>query len=186
MRTRCPWANVNTQMQTYHDTEWGVPCHKDSALFEYVLLDSFQAGLSWATILRKRENFRTSFDDFDVQKIANYQNAKVEKLLQDSGIIRHRGKIEATTQNANVFLNIQKEFGSFGVYLWNWMSNQTKKNLWEQESNIPSSTADSDAISKDLKKRGFRFFGTTICYAFMQGAGLVNDHLVSCFRYHEV
>lgn len=170
-------------MKAYHDSEWGVPQHADRVLFEYILLDSFQAGLNWAIMIQKRENFRAAFANFDPVKVAKFDNRKVELLLQDAGIIRHRGKIEAAIGNAKAFLQIQKEFGSFDAYLWQWVNGKPKQNAWKKENDIPAKTELSDALSTDLKKRGFRFFGTTICYAFMQGAGLINDHLASCFRY---
>ncbi|HEX9722083.1 MAG TPA: DNA-3-methyladenine glycosylase I [Candidatus Paceibacterota bacterium] len=185
-KIRCPWAELDDVMRKYHDTEWGIPQHAQGVLFEYIVLDSFQAGLSWATILKKRENFRKAFDSFDPAKIAKYDNKKVEALLKNAGIIRHRGKIEATIGNAKVFLEIQKEFGGFDSYLWQWVGNTPKQNSWKTEKSIPAKTELSDLVSYDLKKRGFRFFGSTICYAFMQGAGLVNDHVVFCFRWREV
>ena len=183
---RCVWAEGNEQLCDYHDTEWGVPQRNDRILFEYILLDSFQAGLNWAIMLQKRENFRKAFDNFNPQKIAAYDKRKLNSLLKDSGIIRHRGKIEAAKENARVFLALQDEFGSFAKYLWGWVDEKTIKNRQRREEDIPAQTDLSDRISKDLKSRGFRFFGATICYAFLQGAGVVNDHLVSCFRYREV
>ena len=173
-------------MIAYHDTEWGVPQHDDRILFEYILLDSFQAGLSWAIILNKREDFRKVFDNFNPKKIARYDKRKVAKLISDSGIVRNRLKIEATIGNAKAYLAVQKEFGSFDKYIWGFMGGEAKQNRWRTLKQIPAKTRESDIISADLKKRGFRFFGSVTCYAFMQGAGLVNDHLVSCFRYSEV
>lgn len=186
MNSRCPWATTNALMAKYHDTEWGVPRHDDTILFEYILLDSFQAGLSWDIILKKRENFRRAFDNFSVRKIAKYNTGKIKTLLRDAGIVRNHLKIEAAVGNAKAFLDIQKEFGSFDAYLWRFVGGKTIKNSWRTLAQIPARTKQSDIISKDLAKRGFHFFGPTTCYAFMQGAGLVNDHLVSCFRYKKV
>ncbi|HEY4509805.1 MAG TPA: DNA-3-methyladenine glycosylase I [Candidatus Paceibacterota bacterium] len=185
-KERCSWAEGSSQMRAYHDKEWGVPQRSDRILFEYIVLDSFQAGLSWAIILKKRENFRKAFARFNPKSIAKYDRKKIENLLSDAGIVRNRGKIEATVQNAKVFLAIQKEFGSFNTYLWGWVKGRPVKNRWRHLRDIPARTLFSDNISSDLKKRGFRFFGSTTCYAFLQGSGLVNDHLVSCFRYKEV
>lgn len=186
MKARCSWSTINEEMIAYHDTEWGTPCHDDRTLFEYILLDSFQAGLSWAIILSKRGNFRKAFDNFNPQKIAKYDVRKMAKLLLDRGIVRNRLKIKATVRNAQVFVAIQKEFGSFDRYLWEFVGGKTKKNAWKSLKQIPSTTKEAKVLSKDLKKRGFAFFGPTTCYAFMQGAGLVNDHLVTCFRHKEV
>ena len=185
MKKRCSWAETNDEMRAYNDTEWGTPRYDDRVLFEYILLDCFQAGLSWAIILNKRENFRKAFSGFDPKKIARYDKIKIARLLADASIVRNRAKIEAAITNAKTFLAIQKEFGSFAKYLWDFMGNKPKKNAFKILSQIPATTKLGDAISKDLKKRGFRFFGPTTCYAFMQGAGLVNDHLVTCFRYKE-
>jgi len=185
MKKRCPWAETNDEMRAYHDTEWGNPQYNDRVLFEYILLDSFQAGLSWAIILKKRENFRKAFSGFDPKKIAQYDKKKFARLLTDAGIVRNRAKIEATVSNAKNFLAIQKEFGSFFKYLWGMVGNKPKQNKWRRMQDVPARSKSGDEISADLKKRGFRFFGPTTCYAFMQGAGLVNDHLVSCFRYKE-
>ena len=183
---RCPWAEVNDLMAAYHDKEWGVPVHEDQKLFEYLVLDAFQAGLSWSTILNKRENFRRAFDNFDARKIACYGQRKIAELLADSGIIRNRAKMAATIENAKAFLRIQEEFGSFDKYIWQFVGGLSKVNAWKSQAAIPARTPDSDAMSKDLKARGFKFVGSTICYAFMQAAGMVNDHLVSCFRYNEL
>ena len=172
-------------MITYHDTEWGTPCHDDRTLFEYILLDSFQAGLSWAIILSKRENFRKTFDNFNPEKIAQYDARKIAKLLLDRGIVRNRLKIKAAVRNAQVFLAIQKEFRSFDRYLWGFVKGKPKRNVWKSLKSIPSTTEEAKVLSEDLKKRGFAFFGPVTCYAFMQGAGLVNDHLITCFRYKE-
>jgi DNA-3-methyladenine glycosylase I len=182
---RCDWAKNDLAIQ-YHDTEWGVPQHDDRKLFEFLILEGAQAGLSWDTILRKRENYRAAFDNFDYQKIALYDEAKKAELLKNEGIIRNRLKIASAVQNANAFLNIQKEFGSFDSYIWNFVDGKPIVNSWKNLSEVPASTTISDAMSKDLKKRGFNFVGSTIMYAFMQACGLVNDHLVSCFRYAEI
>ncbi len=173
-------------MIRYHDTEWGVPLHDDRKLFEFLVLDAFQAGLSWAIVLRKREGFRKAFSNFEPHKVAKYDARKVKSLLADAGIIRNRLKIEATVANARAFLLIEKEFGSFSRYIWQFTGRKPKKNRWRTLSQIPSRSAKSDAMSADLRARGFRFVGSTICYAFMQAAGLINDHLVGCFRYREV
>ena len=173
-------------MIAYHDEEWGVPLHDDRKLFEFLVLDAFQAGLSWRTILHKRENFRLAFDDFDAQLIARYKKRKIGQLLENAGIVRNRMKIEATVGNANAFLRVQSEYGSFDSYIWQFVGGQPKQNRWKSLKRLPASTPDSDRMSKDLKERGFKFVGTTICYAFMQAAGMVNDHLVQCFRYEEV
>ncbi len=173
-------------MIEYHDTEWGVPVHDDRKLFEFMVLDAFQAGLSWSIVLKKRENFRKALSDFDYAKIAKYNQKKIDRLIADPGIIRNKLKISATVANAKAFLKIQKEFGSFDKYIWSFTDGKTIKNKWKTLAQIPVSTKESDAMSNDLKKRGFKFVGSTICYAFMQAAGMVNDHLVSCFRYKEV
>jgi DNA-3-methyladenine glycosylase I len=173
-------------MAEYHDTEWGVPVHDDRKLFEFLVLDCFQAGLSWAIVLGKRRHFREAFDRFDAEKIAAYDGAKIAKLLSDEKIIRNRAKVLATTQNAKAFLSVQEEFGSFDRYIWGFVGHRPKVNAWRDLSEIPATSPESDAMSADLKRRGFNFVGSTICYAFMQAAGLVNDHVVSCFRYDEV
>jgi DNA-3-methyladenine glycosylase I len=170
----------------YHDHEWGVPLHDDQKLFEFLVLDAFQAGLSWSTILKKRENFRTAFDGFDPKIIADYSEAKVMELMSDAGIIRNQLKIRSTITNAQLFLKVQQEFGSFDKYIWQFTQHKTQVNTWKTMAEIPATSPESDAMSKDLKKRGFKFVGSTICYAFMQAAGMINDHLVSCFRYEEV
>ncbi|MFZ4739937.1 MAG: DNA-3-methyladenine glycosylase I [Bacteroidales bacterium] len=179
-RQRCNWTRDDQLMNTYHDEEWGVAVHDDAKLFEFLLLDAFQAGLSWKTILHKRENFQKSFDNFDYQKIALYDETKILSLIQDQGIIRNKLKINATVTNAQAFIKVQKEFGSFDNYIWQFVNHKTIINRWEKLIDIPAKTLESDAMSKDLIKRGFKFVGSTICYAFMQAAGLVNDHLVSC------
>jgi DNA-3-methyladenine glycosylase I len=186
MTTRCTWAGNDPLYIAYHDQEWGVPVHDERALFEFLCLEGAQAGLSWITILKKRVNYKKAFDDFDARKIARYGDAKVKTLLEDVGIVRNRLKIAATIQNAQVFLAIQKEFGTFDAYLWQFVNGKTKANAWRTLKDIPAKTAESDAMSKDLKKRGFKFVGSTICYAFMQATGMVNDHTVDCFRYKEV
>ncbi len=183
---RCPWPANKPNDVAYHDDEWGVPLHDDRKLFEFMLLDAFQAGLSWSTIINKRENFRKAFDNFEPAIIAKYDEKKVEQLLNNAGIIRNRLKIRSSISNAKLFLEIQKEFGSFDKYIWQFPGGKTIVNNWEQLEQIPVSTSESDAMSKDLKKRGFKFVGTTICYAFMQAAGMVNDHLISCYRYKEI
>lgn len=185
MKNRCSWADTNDLMKEYHDTEWGTPQYDDAILFEYILLDSFQAGLSWDIILKKRNNFRKAFDGFDYKKIAKYDAKKSSVLLKNAGIVRNKLKIKATIRNAQIFMDIQKEFGSFSEYLWGFMGNKTKKNAWLTPSKVPPTSKEGDIISKDLNARGFRFFGPTICYAFMQGSGLVNDHVVDCFRYQK-
>lgn len=183
---RCAWPGNDRLMVKYHDEEWGVPCHHDRKLFEYIVLDTFQAGLSWAIVLNKRENFRRAFDNFDPEKIARYGLERIGKLENDSGIIRNKLKIAATISNARAFLAIQKEYGSFDRYIWGFVNGQPIVNHHKKDSNVGATSPASDAMSTDLKKRGFRFVGSTIVYAFMQGAGLVNDHLVGCFRYTEL
>jgi len=182
-KQRCNWTQNDVLMNAYHDEEWGFPVHDDTKLFEYLLLDAFQAGLSWKTILHKRENFRIAFDNFDYHKIALYDEVKIESLIQDQGIIRNKLKINAAVTNAQAFIKVQNEFGNFDNYIWQFVNHKTIKNRWEKLIDIPAKTLESDAMSKDMMKRGFKFVGSTICYAFMQAAGLVNDHLVSCYRY---
>jgi DNA-3-methyladenine glycosylase I len=181
---RCTWPKNELAIR-YHDEEWGVPLHDDRRLFEFLILEGAQAGLSWDTILRKRENYRKAFDGFDVNKVAKYTDKKVEKLLQDEGIIRNRLKIASAISNARAFLAVQKEFGSFDKYIWSFVDGKPVVNRLKESSQIPAKTEVSDLISKDLKKRGFNFVGSTIMYAFMQATGMVNDHLVSCFRYKQ-
>ena len=183
---RCPWPEGNEPMIRYHDTEWGVPLHDDRKLFEFLVLDAFQAGLSWAIVLSKREAFRKAFGNFDPCTVAKYDAGNVKALLADASIVRNRAKIEATIANARAFLTVQREYGSFDRYIWQFTGGSTKVNRWRALSQLPSSSPESDAMSKDLKERGFHFVGSTICYAFMQAAGMVNDHLVGCFRYREV
>jgi DNA-3-methyladenine glycosylase I len=180
--TRCGWARED-QMIAYHDTEWGVPLHDDRALFEFLILEGAQAGLSWSTILRKRDNYRKAFDRFDARKIARYDDAKAAALLADAGIVRNRLKIASTISNAQAFLAVQKEFGSFDAYIWSFVDGRPLRNRWRGMEEVPAKTAQSDAMSKDLAKRGFRFVGSTICYAFMQATGMVDDHLTTCFRH---
>ncbi len=182
----CSWPSNDPLMQKYHDEEWGVPVHDDRKLFEFMVLDAFQAGLSWKTILIKRENFRKAFDNFDPAKIAVYDEAKYNALLLDAGIIRNRAKIRATISNAELFLHVQKEFGTFDKYIWSFTGGKPKVNNWKSLAEIPAKSEESDKMSKDLAKRGFKFVGSTICYAFMQAAGMVNDHVVQCFRHTEV
>jgi DNA-3-methyladenine glycosylase I len=179
---RCSWARTELSAR-YHDTEWGVPQHDDRVLFEFLALSGTQAGLSWEIILKKRENYRQAFDRFDPAVVARYDEEKRQNLLADAGIIRNRQKITAAIQNARAFLEVQREFGSFDRYLWGFVDQQPRQNAWESLADLPTRTAESDALSQDLKRRGFSFVGSTICYAFMQAVGLVNDHLVSCFRY---
>ena len=185
-KTSCEWPVDDDLMIAYHDEEWGVPLHDDRKLFEFLVLDAFQAGLSWRTILHKRENFRLAFDAFDAQLIARYKKRKIGQLLENAGIVRNRMKIEATVGNAKAFLGVQSEYGSFDSYIWQFVGGKPKQNRWRSLKRLPASTPASDRMSKDLKDRGFKFVGTTICYAFMQAAGMVNDHLVKCFRYEEV
>jgi DNA-3-methyladenine glycosylase I len=182
---RCPWAAVEPNI-TYHDREWGVPVHDDRKLFEFLILEGAQAGLSWTTILNKRENYRKAFDRFSPEKIARYGTRDVKRLLNDAGIVRNRLKILSTIQNAKAFLTVRKEFGSFDVYLWNFVGGKPKQNRWRAMSQVPASTAESDAMSRDLSHRGFKFAGSTICYALMQATGMVNDHLVTCPRHAKV
>ncbi|MCI0693784.1 DNA-3-methyladenine glycosylase I [candidate division KSB1 bacterium] len=186
MKRRCEWCGDDPLYVAYHDDEWGVPVHDDRKLFEMLILEGAQAGLSWSTILKKRENYRKAFDHFDAKKIAKYDKAKVAKLLADPGIVRNRLKIAATIQNARAFLEVQKDFGSFDRYIWQFVDGKPQKNKWKSLKEIPPKTAESDAMSKDLKKRGFSFVGSTICYAFMQAVGMVNDHVVTCFRYRKI
>ncbi|MBW8864701.1 MAG: DNA-3-methyladenine glycosylase I [Verrucomicrobia bacterium] len=183
--SRCPWPSDDLMIR-YHDTEWGVPVHDDRLLFEYLILEGAQAGLSWSTVLKKRENYRAAFDNFDAEKIARYSDKKVAALLADPGIIRNRLKIAATIQNAKMFLNVREEFGSFDAYLWRFVDGKPIVNRRKNMQQVPARTEVSDALSKDLLKRGFKFVGSTICYANMQAIGMVNDHLVTCFRHREV
>jgi DNA-3-methyladenine glycosylase I len=181
-KKRCGWAGEDPLYCAYHDTEWGVPVHDDQRLFEFLILEGAQAGLSWITVLRKRENYRKAFAGFDPIKVARFDEARRERLMQNEGIIRNRLKIESAVINAKVFLKVQKEFGSFDAYIWSFVGGQPLINAWATLKDVPASTSESDAMSKDLKKRGFKFVGSTICYAFMQACGLVNDHVGTCFR----
>ncbi len=183
---RCEWAHGSELERSYHDNEWGVPVHDDRRLFEFLILEGAQAGLSWSIILKKREGYRKAFDNFDARKISKYSEADISRLLHDPAIIRNRLKIGATITNAKAFLQLQKEFGSFDNYIWRFVNGKPIRNSWKKITDIPSSTPESDAMSKDLKRRGFKFVGTTICYAFMQAVGMVNDHVVGCFRYREL
>jgi DNA-3-methyladenine glycosylase I len=182
---RCAWPGTPLMIK-YHDTEWGVPLHDDRKLFEFLILDAFQAGLNWRIILDKRPNFRKAFHNFNARKIARYTRRDVARLLGDSGIIRNRAKIAATIENARQFLKIKKEFGTFDNYIWQFVGGKPKRNKFRRLGQIPAKSKESDAMSKDLYERGFRFVGSTICYAFMQAAGMVNDHTVDCFRYNQV
>ena len=183
---RCDWPKDDAIYIEYHDKEWGVPVYEDNKIFEFLLLETFQAGLSWITILRRRENFREAFDDFDYQKIANYSDEKLEELRRDTGIIRNKLKIKATKTNALAFMEVKKEFGTFSKYLWSFVDGEPIKNKFSKMREIPTNTPLSDKISKDLKSRGFKFVGSTIVYAHMQAMGMVNDHTTNCFRYNEV
>jgi DNA-3-methyladenine glycosylase I len=185
MTNRCDWPSDDELMIAYHDTEWGVVLHDDRKLFEFLLLDNVQAGLSWRTILHKRENYRKAFDGFDPAKIARYNKRKIESLLKNPGIIRNRLKVQHAVTNARAFLKVQEEFGSFDAYIWQFTGRKTIRNKWKTISQIPATSPESDAMSKDLKKRGFKFVGSTICYAFMQSTGMVNDHITKCFRYNQ-
>ncbi|HEV8543604.1 MAG TPA: DNA-3-methyladenine glycosylase I [Verrucomicrobiae bacterium] len=181
-KQRCPWATDELYSE-YHDREWGVPSHDDRHLFEMLILEGAQAGLSWSTILRKRENYRRAFDDFDAEKVARYTESRVQKLLNDSGIVRNRLKIAAAVQNAKAFLKVRDEFGTFDKYIWQFVDGLPRQNCWREAKLVPARTPESDAMSKDLLRRGFKFVGSTICYAYMQAVGMVNDHIVSCFRW---
>lgn len=183
---KCSWCVGDALYESYHDREWGVPVYDDRSLFEFLILETFQAGLSWITILRKRENFREAFDTFDYMKIAKYSEEKIQKLLTDKGIIRNKLKIRATVSNAQAFIKVQQEYGSFSDYIWDFVDGKPIQNKVKEYKKAPATTAISDALSKDLKKRGFKFTGSTVMYAYMQATGMVNDHEVDCFRYEEV
>lgn len=183
---RCPWCGTDELYVKYHDEEWGVPVHEEQKHFEFLVLESAQAGLNWLTILRKRENYRKAYDNFDAAKISDYDENKVNELMQNAGIIRNRRKIEASINNAKGFLEIQKEFGSFDNYIWSFVDNKPVINHWNDISEVPATSELSDKVSKDLKKRGFKFLGSTIIYAHLQATGIIDDHLTSCFRHNEV
>lgn len=183
---RCPWCEKEDIYVEYHDKEWGVPVYDDAKHFEFVILESAQAGLNWLTILKKRENYRAAYDNFNPDKVANYDENKIEELMNNAGIIRNRRKIEASINNAKVFLEIQREFGSFSNYLWGFVNNKPIINQFSEITEVPATTELSDMISKDLKNRGFKFFGSTIVYAHLQAVGIINDHITSCFRYNEI
>ncbi|CAM1357291.1 DNA-3-methyladenine glycosylase I [Tenacibaculum halocynthiae] len=186
MKNRCFWVSNDPLYIEYHDNEWGVPVYDDEKLFEFLILETFQAGLSWITVLKKRENFRIAFDNFDYKKIAHYSENKYEELLQNAGIIRNKLKIKATISNAKSFMKVQEEFGTFSKYIWGFTNGVPIKNVLNKREDVPATTDLSDKISKDLKKRGFKFVGSTVIYAHMQATGMVNDHTTDCFRYHEV
>lgn len=186
MKTRCSWCGSDPLYISYHDDDWGVPVHDDTKLFEMLVLEGAQAGLSWLTVLKKRQSYREAFDNFDIQKVANYGDGDVERLLVNPGIIRNRLKIASAIRNAAGVIRIQQEFGSLDSYLWNFTAHKTIRNSWNSLSEVPARTTESDIMSRDLKKRGFNFVGSTICYAFMQSIGMVNDHIVSCFRHQEI
>ena len=185
-KQRCKWAGTDPFYIEYHDNEWGIPLHDDRKLFELLILEGMQAGLSWITILKKRKNYQKAFDCFDYNKIAKYDSGKISQLLLNKGIVRNKLKIEAAVQNARAFLSVQKKFGSFDAYIWQFVGSRPIRNAWKTQEEIPSNTDESIDMSIDLKKRGFKFAGPTICYAFMQAGGMVNDHTVDCFRYHEI
>ena len=184
--SRCPWCGTDELYVRYHDEEWGVPVRDDQKLFEFIVLEGAQAGLSWLTILRRRESYRAAFANFDILKVAQFGDDDVARLLGDSGIIRNKAKIQSTIKNAKIFLNVVEEFGTFAGYLWRFVDNQPIMNAWPELSQVPATTPLAEKISKDMKKRGFSFFGPTVCYAHMQATGMVNDHLTSCFRYGEL
>jgi DNA-3-methyladenine glycosylase I len=184
-RKRCEWANGDALYEQYHDEEWGVPCFDDHKLFEFLILEGAQAGLSWITILRKRENYRRAFANFEAEKVARFNSRSIERLMSDAGIVRNRLKIEAAISNAKLFLDLQQSHTSFSHYLWGFLDGQPIENHWASLNECPATTPVSDAISKDMKKKGFRFFGSTICYAHMQAMGMVNDHTIDCFRHSE-
>jgi DNA-3-methyladenine glycosylase I len=185
-RERCPWALLDPYLLEYHDREWGVPQHDERVLFEFLTLEGAQAGLSWLTVLKKRENYRRAFSEFDPEKVARYTEQKILKLKQDQGIIRNELKIRATVQNAKCVLAIQKEYGNFADYVWSFVQNEPVRGSWKKQEQVPATTPISDAVSKDLRHRGFSFVGSTICYSFMQAVGLANDHIVSCYRLKEI
>jgi DNA-3-methyladenine glycosylase I len=186
MKSRCAWAEGNELQTGYHDTEWGVPVHEDRTFFEFLILEGAQAGLSWDTILRKRAAYRRAFASFDPARVARFGGRDIARLMQDAGIVRNRLKIESAVGNARAFLAVQSGYGSFDAYIWRFVEGVPRANQWKRRQQVPAATRESDAMSKDLRSRGFRFVGSTICYAFMQATGLVNDHLVTCFRYREL
>ncbi|MEI6972525.1 MAG: DNA-3-methyladenine glycosylase I [bacterium] len=186
MKKRCEWCGNDPLYVSYHDDEWGVPVHDDRRLFEFLVLEGAQAGLSWLTILKKRENYRKAFDDFDFERIAGYGRQDITRLLHDPGIVRNRLKIEAATRNARGVLTIREEYGAFDTFLWRYIDGTPVQNTWKRLAELPAKTKKSDQMSKDLRKRGFNFVGSTICYAFMQAVGMVNDHATDCFRYREI
>ena len=186
IQQRCSWANSSTLYLEYHDSEWGVPVHNERLLFEFLILEGAQAGLSWSTILNKRQAYIQAFDNFEQAKVANYNDTKVQALLANTGIVRNRLKIQAAIQNARSFLEVQDQYGSFDAYIWQFVDGKPIQNSWKSLQEIPATTKESDAMSKELKKRGFTFVGSTICYAFMQAVGMVNDHTVDCFRWQEL
>jgi len=183
---RCPWCLGSDAYMAYHDLEWGAPVHDDRVLFEFLILEGAQAGLSWSTILNKRENYRAAFERFDARRVSRFDAARLDALLQNPGIVRNRLKVQSAVTNARAFLETQREFGSFDAYVWQFVAGTPIQNRWKSMAEVPAKTAESDAMSDDLKKRGFKFAGSTICYAFMQATGMVNDHLVACFRHREV
>jgi DNA-3-methyladenine glycosylase I len=185
-KTRCAWAGSDPLYRAYHDREWGVPVHDDRKLFEMLMLEGAQAGLAWITILRKRDHYRKAFDGFDPVKVARYTDRRLEKLLADEGIVRNRLKVAAARTNARAFLAVQREFGSFDRYIWEFVGGNPIQNRYRRLEDLPANTPESDAMSKDLKKRGFKFVGSTICYAFMQAVGMVNDHVISCYRHQQL
>ncbi|MFZ3019527.1 MAG: DNA-3-methyladenine glycosylase I [Gallionella sp.] len=183
---RCSWASDDALYRAYHDTEWGVPLHDDRALFEFLILEGAQAGLSWITILKKRDNYRAAFDNFDATRVARYDANQIESLLQNPGIVRNRLKVQSAVVNAQKFLEVQQEFGSFDEFIWRFVDGRPRQNAWRSLADVPASTPESDAMSRELKRRGFKFVGSTICYAFMQATGMVNDHTTDCFRHKEL
>jgi DNA-3-methyladenine glycosylase I len=186
MKKRCPWCEINSRERIYHDVEWGVPVHDDRRLFEFLILEGAQAGLSWDTILKKRDNYRRAFARFDPRKVARFTGNERAALMKNPGIVRNRLKIGAAVTNAVAYLAIQREFGSFDSYIWQFVGGRPIQNRWRKVRQVPAATPESDAMSRDLRRRGFRFVGSTICYAFMQATGMVNDHLVTCFRHREI
>lgn len=183
---RCEWCGDDPLYMKYHDQEWGVPVHTDKKLFEFLILEGAQAGLSWITVLKKRKNYKEVFDNFDFNKIAKYKEKKIQSLLKNEGVIRNQLKIRSAVINANAFIQVRKEFGTFNKFIWSYVDNKPIVNSWKTLKEIPAKTSLSDTISKDLKQRGFKFVGSTICYAYMQAIGMVNDHITTCYRYHEL